>query len=379
MKLAVIGRGLIGSAAARHLAKQGHSVSLIGPSEPDNRADHDGVFASHYDEGRITRRLDPHPVWAELADASIARYSEIEQESGIAFFGNVGAMIAAEVGTPYMDRVEAVLGAYDALSCEGEGLEARFPYLSFPNVMRVHYEPKNAGHVSPRKLVAAQSEAARRHGAAIIDEVVTAISENSGRARIVTDKGEHFFDRVLVAAGGFSNTILPVQLDLRVLGRTVSFYELKEPEIERLRGMPSIVYRPLDGGDPYILPPIKYPNGKTYLKIGGEPEDLQLDGIGALKAWFKTDGQKVAAAYQHHTIEALIPDLAYTSVHTEACVVSYTRTGLPYIDAISECISVATGACGAGAKSSDELGRIASETLLGNQDKRFPLYFKKED
>ncbi|WP_456821601.1 FAD-dependent oxidoreductase [Bradyrhizobium sp. USDA 4502] len=34
IKLAVIGRGLIGSAAARHLSKMGHDVALIGPDEP---------------------------------------------------------------------------------------------------------------------------------------------------------------------------------------------------------------------------------------------------------------------------------------------------------------------------------------------------------
>jgi len=59
MHIAVIGRGLIGSAAARHLAKAGHAVTLIGPDEPADRKAHRGVFASHYDEGRITRALDP--------------------------------------------------------------------------------------------------------------------------------------------------------------------------------------------------------------------------------------------------------------------------------------------------------------------------------
>ena len=40
-------------------------------------------------------------------------------------------------------------------------------------------------------------------------------------------------------------------------------------EAERLKGMPNIVthfeFGPLDGT--YILPPIKYPDGKTYLKV----------------------------------------------------------------------------------------------------------------
>lgn len=48
IKLAVIGRGLIGSAAARHLSKMGHDVALIGPDEPADFSQHSGVFGSHY-------------------------------------------------------------------------------------------------------------------------------------------------------------------------------------------------------------------------------------------------------------------------------------------------------------------------------------------
>ncbi len=50
-RVAVIGKGLIGSAAARHLARQTAGVVLIGPDEPAVRADHRDVFGSHYDEG----------------------------------------------------------------------------------------------------------------------------------------------------------------------------------------------------------------------------------------------------------------------------------------------------------------------------------------
>ena len=60
-KTVVIGRGLIGSAATRHLACIGEKVAVIGPAEPADKSLHQGVFGSHYDSGRITRILDPHP------------------------------------------------------------------------------------------------------------------------------------------------------------------------------------------------------------------------------------------------------------------------------------------------------------------------------
>ena len=73
---AVIGKGLIGSAALRHLTinfPEG-KVCMVGPDEPKDRKSHDGVFARHYDQGRITRVLDPSPLWGQLARESIAQY-----------------------------------------------------------------------------------------------------------------------------------------------------------------------------------------------------------------------------------------------------------------------------------------------------------------
>ena len=94
LKLAVIGRGLIGSAAARHLSKLGHEVALVGPDEPADYAHHSGVFGSHYDEGRITRVMESHPFWRQANAAAIARYGEIAAQSGVDFYREVGVLSA---------------------------------------------------------------------------------------------------------------------------------------------------------------------------------------------------------------------------------------------------------------------------------------------
>ena len=94
MVIAVIGAGMIGAAAARHLTQDGHEVVLIGPPEPQDKSTHHGVFGSHYDEGRITRALDPWPFWSRASRASIARYCQIEADSGIRFFHETGTVMA---------------------------------------------------------------------------------------------------------------------------------------------------------------------------------------------------------------------------------------------------------------------------------------------
>ena len=67
----VVGAGLIGSAAARHVLKmEPHlRVCLVGPAEGGP-----GYAQScHADEGRITRRTDPDEIWATLASRSLDR------------------------------------------------------------------------------------------------------------------------------------------------------------------------------------------------------------------------------------------------------------------------------------------------------------------
>ena len=78
----VIGKGLMGSAAARYLQGFGANTAVLGPDEPQNPQTHDGVFASHYDQGRITRRLSKDITWATLADRSIAQYRNFSCSPG---------------------------------------------------------------------------------------------------------------------------------------------------------------------------------------------------------------------------------------------------------------------------------------------------------
>ena len=58
--------------------------------------------------------------------------------------------------------------------------------------------------------------------------------------------------------------------DLTLTAQTVAYLEVSANEAERLSEMPTVVtnyaYKKLDGT--YILPPMLYPDGKYYLKLG---------------------------------------------------------------------------------------------------------------
>lgn len=370
--IAVIGRGLMGSAAARHLAAAGVSTILIGPDEPaGDWTAHDGVFASHYDEGRITRRLAHNLLWSRLSTAAIARYAEIEAAADLAFFSDVGAVMTGPAGGAFMSDVAAVTEAeaIDAERLSGPALSERLPVFRFPDGAEAFYEPTGCGHVSPRRLVAAQARAAERAGARILRDRVVAVRETPGCVEIRAAGGETLrADRALVATGGF--TIDPAlstgPLDLTVYARTAVFFAIDADEAARLARMPSTIQKS-GGSDWYLLPPIRYPDGRTYLKIGGDPDDRRLESPAELRDWFRSGGAEKVGPYLEDQLRAVMPDLRAERAHIVPCVTTWTAHGRPYIGAAdgAERIAVLTGGNGAGAKCSDELGRLGARFVRG--------------
>ncbi|RYC12078.1 FAD-dependent oxidoreductase [Ciceribacter ferrooxidans] len=373
-KFIVVGRGMMGAAAARHLTLESKGVAVIGPDEPADPARHEGVFASHYDEARITRTIDPDPVWAALANRSIARYRELERESGVDFYHEVGCLIVGPKrggSDPYVQRIceaaDRTGVAPQMLECTA--LAERFPYFSFGAGQEGVHEAAGAGYLNPRQMVRGQSCLAHRQGATLIAETVVSVRDDIRGVAVRTAEGNTYYaDRVLVAAGGFSiaEHLLPRPVDLKVYARTVAFFEIPEADLEAFAGMPSLIHHPDDPLDHiYLLPPVRYPDGKVYLKIGGDPDDLELASEPEVRAWYRSGGRETTRRHLTRIAAELVPGVVKANVTMGACVTSFTPSGYPAIGYVDEeRIAVVTGGCGAAAKSSDEIGRLGARLLL---------------
>lgn len=367
-RLAVIGRGLVGAAAARHLSRMGYDVVLVGPSEPQDFSQHSGPFASHYDEGRIVRSFDIEPFWRQLNKESIARFGEIAAQSGIDFYREVGALHYGDPATTDVDSVAKVCteSAIPFETYRDAELAKRFPYLQVLAGMVGYFETRNAGYVSARRLVRAQTVAAQRAGAQVVEEVALGISESGSGISIRTASGRVEADRVLVAAGGHTEALLGRSLGFTVYARTTAKFRLDEAELRRLAGMPSIRCVGAKGNKPYILPPMQYPDGYSWLKLGNDPVNIVLETEADIKEWFRSGGsEKVADVLQERLLERL-PGLKFTERRVAPCMTSFGKTGLPTIGPISDRISVAMCCYGKSAKCSDELGRLGALALLGD-------------
>ncbi len=370
----VIGKGLLGSAAARHLSEMGLKVLLLGPDEPSKRSEHSGVFGSHYDSGRITRIIDTDLYCAKIAEASISRYRDIEESSGIDFYQAVGHLAVSPVKA-YVDEVTNTARQLDVgfKSLSSSELAYTFPYFSFPNGVSGVYEHSTGGYVNPRNLIKAQSEMVLNAKNEILTETVSKIEKIKDFFEVLTESGKKLrSSQVLVACGVFSEGVIPggEKLDLEICESTVLLAELTEKNAVQLQQMPSLVFRhnsKIEKGV-YLLPPIRYPDQKIYIKIGHSESRPMLDPETNLTNWFQSDGDQVLADWLESQLLDLLPDVSFSNMKTESCAVSRSSTGRQFIDVIDESgIHVLLAGNGYSAKSSDELGRIAAHKIISGE------------
>lgn len=381
----VIGKGLMGAAAARYLSQMTAKVAVIGPDEPDDVATHPGVFASHYDQGRITRKISNDAVWSALSMRALEQYPYLQRRSGIHFHEPVGCLFVAPPAAPYFSQVMETAERFNVdYVVHGSPAERQsaHPTLHFPEQFASFYEPAPAGYINPRDLIRAQLKVATAQGTRTVREVVTAVEQTSEGAIVTTESGQVYWTRnVLVAAGAFTNVhnLLPEKLSLRIKTETTLLVRLAESEVARLQVMPTVIYQiespTLDSI--YMLPPIRYPDGSYYVEFGcNTKQDWWPETLQEMRDWIIAGDSDTVMAAMKAAMQAILPELQAEAYESKRCLVTYTPRGKPFIDQVSEHVYVVTGGNGSSVKSSDTLGWLAANLM---QTGTFPAGFKRED
>lgn len=358
--VAVIGRGLIGAAAGRHLAEAGRSVALVGPGEPADRRTATGPFASHHDAGRITRIAGRNEIWTEIAARSVARYRDIATRSGIDFHTPRGVAVAFPDAADWVRR-GAAWGS-DARLVDADWLR-RTHGIVIGNGLEIVWEGAPAGHIDPRRLVAAQTRLAGAAGAEVVDAAVESVVRVGRGFELAGRFGALQADRVLVATGAFGSRLFDWQLDVERRARTIVMARL-----EGHHDLPSLICdQPPDRRvhEIYWVPPVEYPDGHRRIKIGGNLVDTVLLEPGELVEWFRSDGDATEVESLTANLFGLLPDAAIGEITTAPCVITGTPTGMPYVGWVEDGVAVAIAGNGSAAKSSDELGRLGA-ALFGD-------------
>ncbi|GFV43054.1 peroxisomal sarcosine oxidase [Trichonephila clavipes] len=385
--LCVIGAGMFGSSSARYASGNvALKVCLIGPSEPTPEEFRSReIFGAHYDEARITRVLDDVPACQILSKHSIESYKELEKLSGIDFHSPVGCLFMGTKNGAFMLKYlqNAAIHEVPLVDLSNrETFEKRFPFLKLNDNECVLLDDNGGGHINPRKFVSAQKKIAQMQGCRIIDSVVCNAELLQEGIHVVRTESNEIIKakRLLIATGAFANMKKLDVLKPLVLKRcktTAVMLRIPEKEALRLSSMPAVIKRNDETAfGAYILPPVKYPDGKHYIKLGGSftfETVEELETLEELRKWYLSEGDETMPDILVPFMKELIPGLKFTEISRMTCVTCYTPTDLPYIDRVSPTVTIALSGNGKGAKFSDEVGRIAAHlSLTGQWDSELP-------
>jgi sarcosine oxidase len=372
--VAVIGLGLIGSAALRYLATSGLRCVGIGPEEPLQFATHTGGFASHYDSGRITRMLDTNLSWARLAQRSIAAYGDIEEMSGLRFHRPTGLVYS----TRSSDEVAALRNTMRQLdiACTVDRAQGSFPDLRLGlGPWEAFVEPAPAGHLDPRVMRLAQLTIGQKQGAEIIrqtarsTQAIDAIVGGRSGWRIQLDDGDKCeAERVLVAAGPHTDEFIAPwgHLAFDVRNETIVTAVLDLDEQARLAGLPAVIADVDDEStdNVYLVPPTTYPDGTVRIKLGAELVTRRnLPTAVDRRSWMRSDEHLQQMPHLRRLLESLVPGIQSTNWATKPCLIPETPSTLPYVDHLEDGLVVAAGCNGFAGKSADAIGALAAELL----------------
>lgn len=372
----VVGGGPMGASAAKYLATSGAKVLLIAaPEAIDDVLD---LHSSHNDVSRIARGLDSNEVWSQMARTSIARFRDLEEQSSTPFFTESGCLTLFDRtrsgNVTKMAELQRVGLKHDVpnVNLDPWGLAERFPGINAPAESQGVYEPAAAGWINPRNYVRAQIIVGQQAGLEVWSEPVTSVSLMGSRVNLTTSTGRICTcDQVLFAMGAYSLFDPPVPLyeELTVFARTVVRVELDDNQLKELGQIPSMIVRgATDIQNCYVVPPVKYPDGKHYIKIGGGRRTQTITSRSELDGWFAGDGDPLVTKALLHRLEELLPSIRPQRWISQACAITVTSSGLPWIEKLGPNIGILTGGNGHAAKCGDELGRLGAELMLGNTE-----------
>jgi sarcosine oxidase len=386
----VIGRGLLATSSARHLAMDNPDIALIGLTEKQC-IESSQVWASHYDNTRVQRIIAQNELWTRLNLESARAWPSLQDQTGIVFYKQNGCIYLNNYEDEYIKVAPRIAKKFDldfqTISSSAE-LREISPHLTVGESVFGIYESSLAGLINPRKLVEAQMNAFARLGGTEVNDLVVEVFQSNGRWSVKTASGNLFeANKVLVAVGAFTNyfDLIPRLLEFQNKSEVVIMAQLSKDDYLRMQGMPSLLYEvntnEFDGI--YLTAPTQAPDGSYILKMGlNQKSDLCLNDQSAMQAWFRGEKYKSFGPILERELNTLFPHVTFLETALKPCVISRTSTENPYIGEVDDGLFVAHGCNGYSVMSSDAQGRQAAALLSkgrfgeGFSESDFKLVYK---
>src|SRR5579859_3517246 len=191
----VLGLGVMGSAAAYHLARDGRRVLAIEQFELDHR------LGSSYGESRIIRYAYDHPAYVELAGAAFPMWRELEDQSGERLLFRTGGIDFGPADEPSLLTTRdnlAAAGIFHEWLGPDEAMQ-RFPQFHFDEAAAVLYQP-DAGYLAASACVKTQAKMARSYGATLLTQMPVVRVEALPDSVVVHTANDTYEAELLVVA-----------------------------------------------------------------------------------------------------------------------------------------------------------------------------------
>jgi sarcosine oxidase len=350
---AVIGLGVIGSAAAAALARRGLRVAGIDRLAPG----HDRG-SSHGATRVIRLGYFEHPSYVPLVRAAYPLWRELEARSGLPLLTVTGIL---EMGVPESELVAGTLqsGRQHGLPHEvldAAGVMKRFPAFRLPDDFTGVFQP-DGGVLQAEPAVAAFQAVARAAGADLrTDERVVAVAPDGNGVRVTTERGEVRAGCAIVAAGPWLPSLLPqLALPLRVTRQVLAWFApLRNASLFAVRHFPVFLLQNADGV--FYGFPADATGGVKIAKHHHFDEAVDPDMC----------DRTVSAADEaviRTAIEIHVPDAGGPPVAAKTCLYTMTPDGDFILDRLPGCpqIIVASPCSGHGFKFAPVIGDMLAD------------------
>jgi sarcosine oxidase len=349
VEVAVVGSGVIGSAAARTLAARGVQAVLLEQFELGH------ARGSSHGATRIFRLAYPDPGYVRMAVAGREAWARLQDEAGQELLVTTGGLDAG----PAAASCAAALGECGVAHAwlpAGEVAE-RFPGVAARPGEQMLYQA-DSGVLLADRAVAALQRLASRDGADIRPRTPVLGAEPRGeRVLLRTPAGEISARVAVIAAGGWCAGLLPGAVS-RVPQLTVTLQRIRyfTPRAGAA-GWPTLIEWSGTAAQWYAVPPA---GGAPGVKVAAHTPGRAVDpGSGPFDE-IDPAAEEAAARYVRERLPGLVPD----GLDAETCLYTMTADEHFVLDREGPVV-VGGGGSGHAFKFGPLLGEMLADLALG--------------
>jgi sarcosine oxidase len=345
----VVGGGLMGTSAARHVASRGRHVLLL------ERFGFGHANGSSGGPTRIFRLAYHHPTYVRMARLALDEWRTLEDEAGESLLVTTGGLDVGAGGRSTAEALRATGESVDYLT--PEAVAERWPAIRLPEDEEVFFQAEG-GVCRAAQTVIAQARIAERHGADVREQIaVDRITPSGDGVEVVTGSGDVFGAPVaVVTAGPWAGPLLRTAgLDLPLVP---SFEQVTYFRFDPVAEIPTVIdWNPSPVHTPYTVPDPWAPGEfKTALHLSGPPVDADARS-------FEPDPDRVAAVETY--VAGHFAGATPTGV-TDTCLYTNTPDEDFLIDRIGPLV-IGSPCSGHGAKFAPFMGRVLADLATGEE------------